>query len=118
MNYRLLAAGLFFSELCCGQVGLIPGANDPSKADLKVMTDDRSLISTKIDPFKGQAEGYLVGNDEGSINIKDLKEFMAELMGYHQPSHNVMAISATEQPKRKFKSNIKKPLRKKPAAGV
>ena len=82
LHLATIAWGLSLtSSISLGQVGLIPGANDPSKADLKVMTDNRSLVSTKIDPFKGQAEGYVVGVDEGSFDINELKLFMAELRG-------------------------------------
>lgn len=77
-----MASGLSLtSSISLGQLGLIPGANDPSKADLRVMTENRSLVSTRIDPFKGQAEGYVVGEDEGSFDLNDLRIFMAQLRG-------------------------------------
>src|ERR1700730_2196866 len=81
INKRAFFLVTVASSLCFAEAGLIPGANDPSKADLKVLTDNRSLVSTKIDPSKGQAEGYLVGIDEGSFDINELKLFMAELRG-------------------------------------
>lgn len=88
-----LAEGVGF-----GQVGLIPGANDPSKADLKVMTENRSLISTTIDPSKLQAEGYVVGMDQGTVDINDFKDFL-EGVKANKKNNIVLATTSTEPPR-------------------
>jgi hypothetical protein len=61
------------------QVGLVPGANDPSKADLRVLTQNNCLVSSTIDASKGQAEIYIAGIDQGYVDVEDLKAFMLQL---------------------------------------
>ncbi len=112
-----MATGLSLaSSISLGEAGLIPGANDPSKADLKVMTDNRSLISTRIDPSKGQAEGYVAGIDEGSLDMDDLKLFMAQLKGKiksafrrHPEETQVKMVTVTSMPDKttRFRSKRK-----------
>ena len=69
----------FLAPKSYGQAGLIPGTSDPSKADLQVLTQNRSLVSTTISPTEGRAEIYLVGTQEGSVDVDDLKLFLASI---------------------------------------
>jgi len=95
---------LLVSTNSIGQVGLIPGANDPSKADLKVLTDNRSLVSTTIDPIHGQAEGYVVGIDEGSTDINDFKLFLQGMK--KETKHIALAATAPVEPEKKAPAKL------------
>src|SRR5260221_9573307 len=57
------------------QMGLIQGANDPSKADLKTLTGESRLTHAVITPEEKTMEYYLVGTKEGEINLNNLKLF-------------------------------------------
>ena|ERR1700683_2929690 len=93
MNKARLRLIIIFYAICLsaskssGQVGLIPGTSDPSKADLQVLTQNRSLVSTTISPTEGHAEGFFVGQDEGSLDISDLKLFLAGLKGENKTKY-------------------------------
>lgn len=116
MNKKVIFLVTLASSVTFGQAGLIPGANDPSKADLQSLTENKSLISTRIDPIKGQAEGYVVGYDEGSFDVDDLKLFIAELRGeiksafkHNNEEPQFKAVTAVSAP---TKTKFVKPKRK------
>jgi hypothetical protein len=117
MNKMAIFLITLASSVTFGQAGLIPGTNDPSKADLQSLTENKSLISTRIDPIKGQAEGYVVGYDEGSFDVDDLKLFIAELRGeiksafqHHPEETQFKMVTAVSAP---TKTKYTKPKRKK-----
>jgi hypothetical protein len=94
-NLRFIVASLLslFATKAAGQAGLIPGTSDPSKADLQSLTQNRSLVSATVAPDEKRVDVFLVGTEEGSFDIQDLKIFMASL-GEHKKSEAVIQASA------------------------
>jgi hypothetical protein len=77
---RILLLSILISSVAWSQAGLIPGTTDPSKADIQMMTSNQSIISTTMRPLDGQADGFFVGNDEGTFDVHEFRSF---LMGMH-----------------------------------
>ena len=81
---KLLFIILFISffakqDTALAQAGLIQGANDPSKADLKVLNSEGRLTHIVIAPQEKTMGYYLVGTKEGEINFNNLKLFSNQM---------------------------------------
>ena len=61
------------------QAGLIPGANDPSKADLKVLNSEGRLAHIVVTPQDKTLDYYVVGEKEGEINFNNLRLFSGQM---------------------------------------
>jgi hypothetical protein len=67
------------NEVALAQAGLIPGTNDPSKADIKVLTGEQRLAHIVLTPADKKGELYIVGNKEGEIDLNNLNRFSGQI---------------------------------------
>jgi hypothetical protein len=79
VGFLMLMSFTLKQNVAFAQAGLIPGANDPSKADLRMLNSEQRLTHVVISPQDKSGALYVVGTKEGEVNLRDLNLFSGQM---------------------------------------
>jgi len=100
--FFVFVSALLIHHSAFAQAGLIPGANDPSKADIKVLNSEGRLAHIVVTPQDKTLDYYVVGEKEGEINFNNLRLFSGQMNGSpaptERPEHHPSAAVTKSQP--------------------